>query len=178
MSRRTKRPTAAATEIPAPPANPGQSRAHGALPLAMAALALLLLGAGGFQLARESEDSTPQNAVPGSKPPSAVGLPDYPGATGFSSTEVGTDVLMTTFRVPKAPARSIASFYLEKLEPLGYRLQWRRAPISLEHGPKLRGDYLRWQNAAEGRQVTLQAIDPPTGRGDTQVTLTWGPSTG
>lgn len=177
MSRRSKRPAAATVDAATPAVNSGPGRTQSVLPLAMVALALLLLGAGGFQLARESEDPAPQNAVPGVKPPSAVGLPDYPGAKGFSSTEVGTDVLMTTFRVPKTPARNIATFYLKKLEPRGYRLQWRRAPISLEHGPKLKGDYLRWRNAAEARQVTLQAIDPPTGKGDTQVTLTWGPTT-
>jgi hypothetical protein len=118
-------------------------------------------------------------AFAGVKSPQEFGLPQYPGAFSFASSETKSGKGSAAFRLKHGDAKQVAAFYRTRLEAEGWRFlgqSWQQTRYDKSRKDLPPGGLsLRWTQPRDGRHMTLIAIDFPQKGSTTQAVLSWKP---
>lgn len=116
----------------------------------------------------------------GKKPPSAFDLPVYAHGFDYHSLEAGEGgkaAGSSAFLVKQSRAAEVADFYLLEFGRKGWEMVWQKDasahPGNDSARKPLTGTRVRWIDAGSKRQVTLLALDDPTGKYTAQAVLSW-----
>lgn len=119
---------------------------------------------------------TPEEAAQ-HRPPSAFGLPAYPGAFHFFSTENDAAHGSSVYSVPKGNSAEVIQFYTRELGRQGWRFVGKQAaterPAHVPNPLTLRGTRTRWRHAEQRRQLTVLALDDVRPGRTAQVVVSW-----
>jgi hypothetical protein len=155
------------------------------------AAALALLGGGALALRtlepkpEPRQDAVavqePAGAKSGRKKPEQFGLPSYPGAFDFRSTESDPKNGSAAFSIRKGTAADIARFYIAALGKQGGEFRGRGntvlQPGTAANSPVLKGVRARWLTRDRHGELILLALDTPQKGRTAQAVLSWSPAT-
>jgi hypothetical protein len=159
--------------------------------LAVAGVAVAALLVGGLMTAKSIGGAPvptaplskprPKELVPpvqGRKPPSAFGLPTYPGSIEFTSLSSPSGLGSSAFYVKTGKPAAVVRHYVKELGKGGWDLVWeRKATVRPAGDPSAHtriGRRARWGSPKRHKQLTLLVLENPI-RGGVDAVLSWAP---